>query len=203
MEILEVIDTLEDTVEKGMSIPLAGKCLLDKDELLDLIQEMRLRLPDDLKQAKWVKDERQRILVEAQKEANDIIKSTEDKIISMINENEITKRAKEQAEEITKLAKDKEKEIKQGTIVYADNILSDMEKIMEKTLDTLRKSRVDMHENARRKNAGELPARKQRRSKRRVIQHHRSSGKDALKHIGCTLVETPTHQPLANLDRCR
>ncbi|MDR0405298.1 MAG: ATPase [Clostridiales bacterium] len=146
MDILELIDNLEDAVEKGLNIPLAGKCLLDKDELLDLIQEMRLKLPDDLKQAKWVKDERQRILLEAQKEANDIIKSTEDKIISMINENEITKRAKAQAEEIIGNAAKRSKEIKQGTRKYADDVLADMEKIMEQTLSTLRNNRIELHD---------------------------------------------------------
>ncbi len=151
MEILEIIDTLEDSIEKGLNIPLAGKCLLDKDELLDLIQEMRLKLPDDLKQAKWVKDERQRILLEAQKEANDIIKSTEDKIISMINENEITKRAKQQADEIISNANKRAKEIKQGTRQYADDVLADMERIMEQTLTTLRNNRIAMHEKEKRK----------------------------------------------------
>lgn len=152
MEILELIDALEDSIEKGLNIPLAGKCMLDKDELLDLIQEIRLKLPDDLKQAKWVKDERQRILLEAQKEANDIIKSTEDKIISMINENEITKRAKEKAEEIITAATKRSKEIKLGTRQYADDVLADMEQIMEKTLQTLRSNRIALHEKAERKN---------------------------------------------------
>jgi cell division septum initiation protein DivIVA len=151
MEILEIIDMLEDTIEKGLNIPLAGKCMLDKDELLDLIQEIRLKLPDDLKQAKWVKDERQRILLEAQKEANDIIKSTEDKIISMINENEITKRAKQQAEEIISNANKRSKEIKQGTRQYADDVLADMEKIMEKTLATLRSNRIALYEKEKKK----------------------------------------------------
>ena len=158
VEILEIIDTLEDAVEKGASIPLTGRCLLDKDEILDIVQEMRLKLPDDLKQARWVKDERQRILVEAQKEANDIIKSAEDKIISMINENEITKRAKAQAEDIISNANKRAKEIRQGTITYADDLLSDMEGVMESTLSTLRKNRVEMHENARKKTVEALPS---------------------------------------------
>ena len=158
MEILEIIDILEDTIEKGLNIPLAGKCMLDKDELLDLIQEIRLKLPDDLKQAKWVKDERQRILVEAQKEANDIIKSTEDKIISMINENEITKRAREKSEEISIAANKRAKEIREGTRRYADDILADMERIMEKTMQTLRNNRITLHEKEKKEQRDEIQA---------------------------------------------
>ena len=85
-------------------------------------------------------------MLEAQKEANDIIKSTEDKIISMINENEITKRAKQQAEEVISNANKRSKEIKQGTRQYADDVLADMEKIMEKTLATLRSNRIALYE---------------------------------------------------------
>ena len=96
MEGMEMLDQLEDIIEGSKTVPLLGKAMIDKDELLDIIQELRLKMPDDLKQAKWIKGERQRILLEAQKEATAIIKSAEDKIISMINENEITKKANEE-----------------------------------------------------------------------------------------------------------
>ena len=151
METLELIDNLEDIIDRGVGIPLAGKCLLDKDELLDIIQEIRLKMPDDLKQAKWIKEERQRILLEAQKEANNIIKNAEDKIISMINENEITKKAVEQATEIVENANKRSREIKLGTRQYADDVLADMEKIMEKTLSTLRENRISMQQKESRK----------------------------------------------------
>jgi len=147
METLELIDSLEDAIDRGVGIPFAGKCLLDKDELLDIIQEIRLKMPDDLKQAKWIKEERQRILLDAQKEANNIIKTAEDKIISMINENEITKKANEQATEIITNANKRAKEIKGGTRQYADDVLADIEKIMEKTIATLRDNRVAMQQN--------------------------------------------------------
>jgi len=65
---------------------------VDKEEILEIIKEIRLKLPDDIKQAKWIKEERQRILLEAQKEANNIIKDAENKIASLIDEHEITKK---------------------------------------------------------------------------------------------------------------
>ena len=55
---------------------------------MDLIQELKLKLPDDLKQAKWIKSERQRILQEAQAEADEIIKAANEKGISMIKRHE-------------------------------------------------------------------------------------------------------------------
>ena len=120
--------------------------MIDKDELLDIIQELRLKMPDDLKQAKWIKGERQRILLEAQKEATSIIKTAEDKIISMINENEITKKANEAAQEIIRNAEKRAKEIRMGTRQYVDNALYEAETVMERTIATLRDNRIAMQQ---------------------------------------------------------
>lgn len=147
MEGMEMLDRLEDIIENSHSMPLVGKAMIDKDELLDIIQELRLKMPDDLKQAKWIKGERQRILLEAQKEATAIIKSAEDKIISMINENEITKKANEAAEEIIKNANARAREIRNSTRQYIEEALSESEVILERTLSTLRDNRLAMQQN--------------------------------------------------------
>ena len=84
-----------------------GKCIVNKDDALDVIDEIIAKMPDELKQAKWVKEERQRILVEAQKEAEEIVKEAENRIISMIDEHEITRKAYEKKVEIIENAKDR------------------------------------------------------------------------------------------------
>lgn len=146
MEAMELLDQLEDLIEGSKAVPIVGKAMIDKDEILDIIQELRIKMPDDLKQAKWIKGERQRILLEAQKEATTIIKSAEDKIISMINENEITKKANEAAEEIVKNANNRAREIRNATKQYIDDALSDSEKVLERTLSTLRDNRLAMQQ---------------------------------------------------------
>ena len=66
MDIMEIVDMMEEAIEKASAVPLTGKVMIDKGELLDYIQEIRLVYPDELKEAKWVKEERQRILSEAE-----------------------------------------------------------------------------------------------------------------------------------------
>ncbi|MCG8501015.1 MAG: ATPase [Firmicutes bacterium] len=144
MEILALIDALEDVVESGVSVPFSGKSIIDGQEMLDLIEEIRLKMPDDLKQAKWVKEERQRILLEAQKEANHIIKEAESKIISLIDEHEITKKAYEQANEIVANAQKNAREIRLGTKEYADDILANLEKTIQNTLEVLHNNREEL-----------------------------------------------------------
>ncbi|MEG2381735.1 MAG: ATPase [Oscillospiraceae bacterium] len=130
MDALELLDELEDIIDKGAAVPFSGRCLLEKDELLDVLQEIKLKLPDDLKQAKWIKEERQRILQEAQTEADAIIKNAEDKIISMVNENEITKKAILQGNQIIEKARENADAVQDSAYAYADNLLETVEKVV-------------------------------------------------------------------------
>lgn len=144
MEILAILETLEDVVEKSVSIPFSGKCLVDKEEILEIIKEIRLKLPDDIKQAKWVKEERQRILMEAQKEANNVVKEAENKIAALVDEHEITKKAYEQANEIISNAQKNAREIRLGTREYADSILNKVEEILKEALEVIQANREEL-----------------------------------------------------------
>ena len=103
MEIFTLLETIEDLLENSRKMPFSNKSIVDKDEILDAIKEIRLKLPDDLKQAKWVKEERTRIIQEAKKEGEDIVKEAENRIIAMIDEHEITRKAYEEKQKIIKM----------------------------------------------------------------------------------------------------
>jgi len=134
MDILEIIDLMEETIDKAAVVPLSGKILVDKEDLLDYIQEMRLVFPDEVKEAKWVKEERERILAEAQTRSETMIKNAEEKVVQMIDEHEITKQAVEQANQMVNEAQTKAMEIKTDCDQYADDILNDLEKRLDMLL---------------------------------------------------------------------
>lgn len=144
MEILSILETLEDVIEKSISLPFMGRSLLDKEEILEIIKEIRLKLPDDIKQAKWIKEERQRILLDAQKESSNIVKEAENKIASLVDEHEITQKAYEQAEEIISNAQKGAREIRLGTREYADGILNKVEEILSDALDVIKVNRQEL-----------------------------------------------------------
>lgn len=127
MEIFTLLEALEDILERSKSVPFTEKSIVDKEEVLEIIKDIRLKLPDELKQAKWIKEERARILDEAQKEADGIVREAENRIISMIDEHEITRKAYEQKAEIIETANEMSREITKGTKDYADGILEDLE----------------------------------------------------------------------------
>ncbi len=144
MEIFTLLETLEDIMEKSRNVPFSNKCIVDKEEILDIIKEIRLKLPEEIKQAKWVKEERQRILVEAQKEADGIIKEAENRIISMIDEHEITRKAYEKKVEIIETANEMSREIKTGTEEYADGVLAGIEVALEDALKVIKNNRKEL-----------------------------------------------------------
>lgn len=144
MEIFTLLETLEDLLERGRNVPFSAKIIVDKEEMLDLIKEIRLKLPDELKQAKWVKEERERILEQANKEANDVVKEAENRIISMIDEHEITKKAYEQKAEIIEAANEMSREISNGTKEYADNVLQGIEVALEDALKIIQNNRKEL-----------------------------------------------------------
>lgn len=137
MEIFTLLESLEDLLEKGKTIPFTEKCVVDKNEILDIIKEIRLNLPDELKQAKWIREERERIIAEAQKDAEDIVKEAENRIISMIDEHEITRKAYDKKNEIIAEANEMYREYNKDAINYADGILKNIEDNMLKLSETL------------------------------------------------------------------
>ena len=141
MDIMEIVDMMEETIEKASAVPLTGKVMLDKDELLDYIQEIRLVYPDEMKEAKWVKEERQRILSEAENRAETIQKNAEEAQAQLIDEHEITKVAYEQANEIVEQAKQKSMEIKTDTDQYVDDVLNDVEHRLDLLLRKVKEDR--------------------------------------------------------------
>ena len=144
MEIFTLLENIEDILEKSKGVPFSNKVLVDKEEILEIISELRLKLPEELKQAKGIKEERQRILVEAQKEADDIVKEAENRIISMIDEHEITKKAYEKKAEIIETANEMSREISKGTKDYADNLLNGIEVSLQEALKIIQNNRNEL-----------------------------------------------------------
>lgn len=134
MDIFKLLDTLEDMLDESKKVPLTGKAMIDKDEALDIIKEMRLKLPEELKQAKVIKEEHDRIIDKANEEADQIVKEAEKRIISMIDEHEITKKACEKKNEIIENANDMAREITNGTRRYADDMLEEIQNTLEKAI---------------------------------------------------------------------
>ena len=141
MDIEQIMNEIEAKIDECKTIPIWGRGIIDKDEILDMIQEMRNKFPEELKQAKWVKEERQRIINDAQKEAAAMIKNTEEKIAAMVNDHDVTQQAYAKANQIVDSAQQNSREIRLGANQYADDVLRALEEELIKTAEAIRANR--------------------------------------------------------------
>ena len=144
MDVLNLIDEIEDIIEAGTSLPFSGKKMVDALDLLEIIKDIRIRLPDEIKQASWIKEERQRILEEAQRDADEIIKDAEAKVEKMVDNENITKKANERAEQIISKAEMHAKEMRLGSIDYADNLLLEQQEKLKEVILLINDNRKEL-----------------------------------------------------------
>lgn len=147
MDILDLIDEVEDVVEAGTSVPFTSKVMVDKEEILDLIKEIRIKLPDEIKQAAWIKEERQRILAEAQKDADNMINEANYKLEEMVEDDEVLRVANQRAEEILSRAQISAKEIRIGSMEYADTLLEETQESLKEVIQLLNENRKELRGN--------------------------------------------------------
>lgn len=131
MTVLELLEEVEEIVDTAPGLPLTGKIMVDAGELLEIVREIRLSLPDDVQQAKWVKDEKDRILSEAKAEYEKIIVEAKKQADYLVESDDITLRAQKLGEAIRENAEGYSKELKMRTYDYVDKMLFDMQARMD------------------------------------------------------------------------
>jgi len=144
LEILNLLEQLEDIIEEASKVPMSNKAIINKEEVLEIITDIRLNLPDEIKQAAWIKKERQRILEETQSEANKILNDAKDRQSYLIDDHELTKKAEQKAFEIEERAKKKAQEIRSGTYNYCDKLLGRTQDSLEEMLEVVVKNRDEV-----------------------------------------------------------
>jgi vacuolar-type H+-ATPase subunit H len=132
MKVLDLLDEIEEICETSASMPLiTTKIVVDKTEMLEIIKEIRQVLPDEIQQAQFIKNERQRILDEAKHEYELLIRDAEKQVEIMTDQHEITQQAKQRSREIIENAEGNAKNLKMSTFEYIDKILYDFQEKMD------------------------------------------------------------------------
>ena len=139
----EIITTLYEMVQDAWSLPLGGeKCVVERDKVLNLLDEISNQLPGELKQAKTIVESRNEVITNAKREAENILKQAEQRARQMISREEITKQAEQQAAEMIKAAQTKIKELRQVTNDYVDDAMKRTEDAIAQSLGEIRESRT-------------------------------------------------------------
>jgi vacuolar-type H+-ATPase subunit H len=144
VELFNTLNELEEIIENSVKVPLTRRVLVDEDRLLDMLDRIRTTLPEEIRQAKWIIQEREKVLAEAKKEAGRIMEDVQKQMERRVDESEIARQAKIKAEEAVERAEGIAREIKQGARDYADDLLDQLEKNIEKIIAEIRDGRAEL-----------------------------------------------------------
>lgn len=135
--VLDYIETLEDLIDGGKGVPFSNKVSLDKAEIFDLLNDMRLNLPAEIRNAQKVIDDHDRILNDAKSKAAAMLKNAEDTAREMTFETEIFKRAKEEGEIEVEEARRYAREIRTSALEYAEGLMTEAEETLRRVVSTM------------------------------------------------------------------
>lgn len=154
----EIITSLYNLVREAWSLPLgAEKCVIERDKVLDLLDEISNRLPSELKQAKTIVESRNEVITNAKREAEMILKQAEERARVLVSEHEVYKQAQVEARDMVKNAQQRIKELRQVTNEYVDDAMRRTEEAIEQALSDVRDSHAKFNALTGMQNKSESP----------------------------------------------
>ena len=142
MKIDEILDLMDELLDKAVTVPFTNKkTLVDTEKLREYIDSIRYNLPADIKKAKELQNDKAIIMTEANKKAEVIIKKAEDRAKVLVSNEEILKQAKEQAAEITAQAYSMDRDIRNAMSEKIDNVLTSTEESLTSALNSIKNTR--------------------------------------------------------------
>lgn len=138
LDIYALLDQLEQLAHGTRRFRFTNKIMIDEDELLDLIDQLRTAIPDEVRQAKRMLSERERILATAQSEAERLVQQAEQDAGKLIDNEKLVAEAKEQADRILQEATETAEQVRSGADQYAADVLRSLEELLSGQLGRVR-----------------------------------------------------------------
>lgn len=158
MDILQLIDRLEELFNESKSIPLTRNVMVDEDRMLDIIDQMRIAIPEEVRKAQQLLGQRDRLLAQAQEEANRTLELARQKADQMVTKEMIAQEAARRAELIVTQARTESENIRGDADAYAMNSLTQLQDELERISNQVANGiRLLREEQARRNSALQMP----------------------------------------------
>lgn len=147
MAIEEILDEIENLMVDSTRVPFTNKLVIEEDDLIRLLDELRELLPQEIKDAAKIVSDRQRIMEEAHKEAQHIIDQAKIYGTKLTDENTISKQAQEQANELLSQAQKAAQELRNDSITYAEDVFKHLEGNLQKALEVVQQGHSNLQQN--------------------------------------------------------
>ncbi len=127
IDILYLVDRLEALVSKGTRVPMTAKTMVSEEEFMEIVDQMRLAIPEEIKQAKKLQSERERMIAQTQEEAARILSLAKEDASHVMSESSIVKAAQDRARQIELQARADAQTIRQDADTYAAQVLTELQ----------------------------------------------------------------------------
>jgi cell division septum initiation protein DivIVA len=144
MDLIERIEELQVLVEEAKAVPLSSSAVINREEFLDLLGQLKDEVPDEIRQARWMAKDREELLARARKEAERIIAEAREQRDRLLSRTEIVHAAQREADRITDEAKEKATKLQIEAEDYIDQKLAAFEILLDKTMKTVGKGREQL-----------------------------------------------------------
>jgi F0F1-type ATP synthase membrane subunit b/b' len=138
MDILQMIDRLEELLNESRPLPFTHNVIVDEDRMLDLIDQMRVSIPEEVKKAQQLLAQRDRLIAQAQEEANRTVNLARDRSNELVERDQVVQAAYTQAEQIKAQAYSDGEVIRKEADEYVLETLRNLEMEMERSLNQVR-----------------------------------------------------------------
>lgn len=142
--LLALLRRMEELVDNSGRVPLSGKIIVPEDDIYDLIDALKESLPREIEEALRIVREREAVLDDARKQAEDILRDASSYVDKLASESNVVRRAEEQAEQYMADARKVAQEINSGTREYADDLLKNVQGLLEQSLTDVKRSRQEL-----------------------------------------------------------
>ena len=144
MKVLELLNELEDLVTKGNTVPFSTKAMVDPEEFMEILDEIRIALVPEMAEARKIVAEKKQIIYEAKTEAENLKANVEKRLREVITKDEITRAAEAKAAEIVEAANQHAVSVKTGTQQYSDKILYNLQLKLKELNETIEENRKEL-----------------------------------------------------------
>ena len=141
MTVEELLEQFDEVLDSGVKIP-GKKTIVDIEQIRAVIDDIRLNIPSEIKQARGIVADRAEIITNAKREADGIINAAEERAKAMVAQEEITKLAQAKASEIIANAQAKSREMKKAAQDFVDDIMRRADEGLTANLGEVRKTRA-------------------------------------------------------------
>lgn len=145
MDVIYLLERLEELLSSGSRVPFSSRVLIDEQECLDVVDQIRHALPEEIKTARQIVKEREQLIAEAHERANRILERAEQQIAQRVDDHAIVRAAEERAQTLLRRAEQEAEEIRRQADDYAYRVLASLDRRLRQVQHVIREGLEELH----------------------------------------------------------